>query len=343
MKRIRMGGLLALLIFVLLFPLIFSNPAVTTMAVFTLLFAGAATAWNVFSGYTGYVSLGYATFFGVGAYTLALLCKDWNIEGGYLPFALLPLAGLVAVIFAIPLGSIALRVRRHTFVVVTIAMMFTFQLLAYNLQGITNGSSGIVLPLPSWGPDFFNLPFYYVALVILLLALAVSWWIRYSKYGLCLLAIRDDEDRVSGLGVRNGAYKLIAFAISAFFAGMVGGMVVYFTGSVFPPVAFDPTFDVAVAVMSLAGGFGTLSGPLIGALLLEPLQQYVILQVGTIGVGLDLLIFGALLLIIILFLPEGIAPSLRRMWRKRAESPPQAERSQKLGWLMIGRKKGIHM
>ncbi len=153
----------------------------------------------------------------------------------------------------------------------------------------------------------------------------------------------DDEDRVSGLGVRNGAYKLIAFAISAFFAGMVGGMVVYFTGSVFPPVAFDPTFDVAVAVMSLAGGFGTLSGPLIGALLLEPLQQYVILQVGTIGVGLDLLIFGALLLIIILFLPEGIVPSLRRLWRKRAESSPQAERSQKLGWLMIGRKKGIRM
>ncbi|HZR43195.1 MAG TPA: branched-chain amino acid ABC transporter permease [Ktedonobacteraceae bacterium] len=316
MKHMRTVGLLALLIFACIFPIVFSNAAVTTMAVFTLLFAAAATGWNLFSGYTGYFSLGYATFYGLGAYTLALLCKYWHIPGGYMPFALLPLGGLVAAIFAVPLGWIALRVRRHTFVVVTIAMMFTFQLLAYNLKSITSGSTGMLLPFVTWSPDFFNVPFYYVALAILLLAFATSWWVRNSKYGLGLLAIRDDEDRVAGLGVKTGAYKLAAFVIAAFFAGMVGGMVVYFTGAIAPPVAFDPTFDVSVALMCIMGGVGTLIGPLVGALLLEPLQQYIILQAGSIGAGLDLFIFGALLLVVILFLPEGIIPSLRRLWHK---------------------------
>src|SRR5947209_3576537 len=122
MKYVRTGGLVLCVVFALLFPLIFSNPTVTTMAVFTLLFAGATVAWNLFSGYTGYISLGYATFFGLGGYTLALLCKYWNIQDGSIPFALLPLGGLAAAICAIPLGWIALRVRKHTFVVVTIAL-----------------------------------------------------------------------------------------------------------------------------------------------------------------------------------------------------------------------------
>jgi branched-chain amino acid transport system permease protein len=317
MKHMKTVGLLVLLFFTLLFPLVFSNPAVTSMAIFTLLFAAAAIGWNLFSGYTGYFSLGYATFYGLGAYTLALLCKYWNIQGGYIPFALLPLGGIVAAIFAVPLGWITLRVRRQTFVVVTLAMMFTFQMLAYNLRSITSGSTGMLLPFVPWSMDVLNLPFYYVALAILLFALAVSWGIRSSKYGLGLLAIRDDEDRVLGLGVNTGAYKLGAFVIAAFFAGMVGGMIVYFTGAVAPAVAFDPIFDVVVALMCVMGGIGTVSGPLFGALVLEPLQQYITLQAGSIGPGLDLLIFGALLLIIILFLPEGVVPSLQRLWLTR--------------------------
>src|SRR5579859_1455702 len=317
MKHLRTGGVLLFLAVLCAFPFVFPNPAVMTMAVFTLLFAGAATGWNLFSGYTGYISLGYATFYGIGAYALALMCEYWHIPGGYLPFALLHLAGLIASLFAIPLGVIALRVRRQTFVVVTIAMMFTFQLLAFNLPGITNGSSGLLLPFVPWSADFFTLPFYYAALVILLLSIGVSWWIRHSKFGLGLLAIRDDEDRALGLGVKTGAYKLTAFVIAAFFGGMVGGMVVYLTGAIAPAVAFDPVLDVAVALMSFMGGAGTLVGPIIGAFLMEPLQQYVTLQAGSIGVGLDLLIFGAVLLIVILFLPEGIAPSLRRLWLKR--------------------------
>ncbi len=307
MKKIRTLGLLVFLALLLAFPLLFPDPAVTTIAVFTLLYAGAAVAWNLFSGYTGYVSLGHAVFYGVGGYALALLCKDWNIQGGYVPFLLLPLVGLIASVFAIPLGWIALRARRHVFVVITIAMFYIFQLLAYNLPGITNGSAGMFLPSPPWDAGFFNTPFYYVSLIVLLSSIGVSWWVRNSKYGLGLLAIRDDEDRALSLGVKTNAFK-------AFFVGMAGALVAYFVGSLYPPFAFTPVFDVTVALMAFLGGVGTLVGPLVGALLLAPLQQYLTVQLGI--VGLDLILFGALLLAVMLLLPEGIVPTVRSRWVK---------------------------
>jgi len=315
MKIIKITGLIALLAVFIAFPLVFSDPAVTIIAVFTLLFAVAATGWNIFSGYTGYIALGHAAYFGLGAYAMALMAQDWKIPAGYAPFFLLPLAGLVAAIFAVPFGWIALRTRRHTFVVITIAIFFIMQLMAYNLRGITNGSAGLTLPIPfDWSADFFNLPFYYVALALLLLALGVSWWVRNSKYGLGLLAIRDDEDRALGLGVKTGPSKLVAFVISAFFVGMVGALHVYFIGSLYPPFAFDALFDVAVALMAFLGGLGTLAGPILGALILVPTQQYFTLQFSENGYYL--VIYGILFLVIILLLPEGILPTIRKRWIK---------------------------
>ncbi len=314
MRILKTMVLLAFLAGAIAFPFILPDPAITTVAVFTLLYAGAATAWNIFSGYTGYIALGHAVFFGTASYAMALMCGGWHIPGGYAPFLLVPLAGLVAVAFSIPFGWIALRTRRHTFIVITIAIFFITQLMAYNLRPITNGSAGLSLPLPpaSWGGTFFNRPFYYGALVILLLALGTSWWIRNSKYGLGLLAIRDDEDRALGLGVKTGPSKLAAFAISAFFVGMVGALHAYFIGSVFPPFAFDALFDVIVALMVFLGGLSTLAGPIIGAFILEPLQQYFTIQFSENGYYL--IIYGVLFLAIILLLPEGIVPTLRRYW-----------------------------
>ncbi len=314
MKKARAVGLLLLLIFSLVFPLLFPGPAVVSMAVFTLLFVCAATGWNLFSGYTGYISLGYGTFYGLGAYALALVCRAWNIEGGYVPFLLVPLMGLVAAVFAIPIGWLALRTRQQAFVVITIASLYIFQLLAYNLRTFTNGSAGVDLPTPPWSGDFYNVPFYYVSLALALLAIGVSWWVRHSKYGLGLLAIRDDEDRVLGLGVKTSAYKLTAFVIAAFLAGVVGAVMIYFLGTVFPAVAFDPTFDLLPSMMSFVGGVGTLVGPIFGALLLEPLQQYLILEFGPVGI--DLLLFGAILLAVLFFLPQGVIPALRQLWIK---------------------------
>src|SRR2546422_8149 len=191
MKIIKITGLIHLLAVFIAFPLVFSDPAVTTIAVFTVLFAVATTGWNIFSGYTGYIALGHAAYFGLVAYAMALMAQDWKIPAGYAPFFLLPLAGL--------------------------------------------------------------------------------------------LAIRDDEDRALGLGVKTGPSKLVAFVISAFLVGMVGALHVYFIGSLFPPFAFDATFDVAVALMAFLGGIGTLAGPILGALILEPTQQYFTLQYGENG------------------------------------------------------------
>ncbi len=316
---------LACLVGVIVFPLVFSSPATTTVAFFTLVFAAAGTAWNIFCGYTGYIALGHAVFFGVGCYTMSIICTRWHIPGGWTPFAVVPLAGLVAAAIAVPVGAVALRTRRHTFVVITIAIFFVFQLLAENnVFGLTNGMSGVELPIPPWSGATYNLPFYYVILVILLLAVATSWFVRHSKYGLELLAIRDDEDRARGLGVRTGVVKLSAFVLSAFFVGMCGAVWVYFLESTFPPFAFDPLFDVLVALMAFLGGLGTISGPLLGALILEPVQQYLTIILGQNG--LNLVIEGLIFLAVILLLPQGIVPAVSKLIfaRKGASATPVA-------------------
>jgi branched-chain amino acid transport system permease protein len=325
-KMLKIVGLLALLVVALVFPQQISPDAATTgIAVLTLMFAAWAVAWNIFSGYTGYIALGHAAFFGSGAYVLGVMCQRWDIgsrdisilflhiPADYTPFLLVPLAGIVAGLVAIPLGWIALQTRRHTFIVITIAIFFVFQLLAENnILNLTNGNSGFEFPRPTWVYPFYNFPFYYAMLAILLLALAVSWWVRHSKYGLGLLAIRDDEGRALGLGVNTGPSKLAAFVISALFVGMLGGVWGFFQYSISPQFAFDPLDDIAVALMGFMGGMGTLAGPIVGALILEPTQQYFTLYYG--ASGYYLIIYGAMFLVIILLLPEGIVPTLRKWW-----------------------------
>jgi branched-chain amino acid transport system permease protein len=323
MRMFRAIGLLILLAFALAFPLLFSNGEVTSIAFFTLLFAAMVTGWNILAGYTGYISLGHVAYFGIGAYALALICKHWNVPPGYGIFFLTPVAGALAALIAIPAGWVALRVRRHTFIVITIAMFFIAQLLSYNLNGLTNGSTGLDLPFPlEWGGDFFNTPFYYAVLLLLLLSIALSWWVRHSKYGLGLLAIRDDEDRARGLGVKTELSKLAAFVMSALIIGMAGAIWAYFIGAVYPASAFDPNFDIAIALMGFLGGMGTISGPVLGALLLEPLHQYLAADYP----NLYLILYGGLFLLVLLLLPRGIVPTLRERWARYRALRQNAQR-----------------
>jgi branched-chain amino acid transport system permease protein len=326
MKRVIMGLLvLALVALLIALPIAISDASFTSIGVYILLFTGAAVAWNMFSGFTGYISLGQATYYGVGAYALALICRTFNVSGGVGPFLLLPFCGIIAALFAVPLGWIALRTKRYAFVVITIAIFFIMQLLAFNLPSVTGGSRGVLMPTPDWGPDIFDLPFYYVALVIFLLAALVSWRVRRSKFGLDLLAIHDDEERARSLGVPVGRYKLMAYVISAFFIGMVGAVIVYYAGIITPAFAFNPSFDVSMAVIAFLGGAGTVLGPIVGGFLLEPLQQYLNLQFSAIAAGFEILLLGGLLLLIILLLPNGIVPSLQRWW---------------LRWMVVRKKRG---
>jgi branched-chain amino acid transport system permease protein len=325
---LRRAGALAVIVGVgfvfATFPaLITKDPTATSIAVFALIFMVATTAWNIFSGYSGYLALGHAVFFGCGGYAVALAARDWHFKGGWDVFALLPFGGLIAAAVAVPVGLIALRTRRHTFVVVTIAIFFIFQLAAFNFS-FTGGTSGILLPLAPFTPANYNQPFYYVALVILVLTIVLSWGVRRSRFGLQLLAIRDDEDRARGMGVKTGRVKLAAFVISAFPVGMVGGLYFYFLGQIFPQFAFDPLFDVSLALMAFLGGIGTLFGPPLGALVLESLQQY--LTQSFSGTGTYLIAYGVLFLAVILLLPRGVIPTITQLIRKRrARSAKQSD------------------
>ena len=297
------------------FPFVFTNPATTSVAMFTLIYVGAASVWNMFSGFSGYVALGNAVFYGSGAYFLANLTTRFHLAGGVGVFFLVPVAGVFAGLVAVPVGWLALRTRRHTFVVITIAIFFIFQLLAYNLRPITGGSAGMSLPVPPWSAQTYNTYFYFAALVVAIVAVAMAWAVRRSSLGLSLLAIRDDEDRARGLGVRTTQVKLITFVLTGFVTGMCGAVYAYYLGSIYPPFAFEAIFDVTVALMAFLGGLGTISGPVVGALVLEPLQQYFTLRF-TSG-GYSLIVFGLLFLVVIRFLPEGIVPSLTGILRKR--------------------------
>ena len=139
------------------FPLVFSSPVVTNYAMYALIFVAVVSAWNVFSGFSGYISLGHAVFFGSGAYTVGIAAKDWHVNGTGV-FALLPLAAAVGAVIAVPFGLIALRVRRHTFIVITIAVFFIFQLMAFNLSSLHRRHHRDVRAVPALVADHLQRP-----------------------------------------------------------------------------------------------------------------------------------------------------------------------------------------
>ncbi|MGH8989473.1 MAG: branched-chain amino acid ABC transporter permease [Acidimicrobiales bacterium] len=312
-------------VLLVLLPLVLTNPTITGIGVWALLFMACATAWGGFAGLSGYVSLGYAAFYGTGAYAMALVVNAIGWRGGYSIFVLVPIAGIVAMAVAIPYGIIALRTRRHQFVILTVALFFVFQLIALNVSWL-GGSFGLYLPSAPWPGATYNDRFYYAGLILVALTTALYWWIRRTRFGLQLCAIRDDEDRALSLGVNTGRVKLSAFVISAAPIGMAGALYAYFVGQILPPFAFNPIFDASVAVMCITGGIGTLAGPLIGAAVLESLQQYLTLQFST--TALYLVLYGAVFVLVILFTPEGLYPLVARRFfgpRPKAGVPPMIQ------------------
>jgi branched-chain amino acid transport system permease protein len=323
-RLVKIAGLVALFAVALALPAIAPDPATTNIAVFTVMYVGLATAWNIMGGYTGYISLGHAAFFGFGSYTLGLLLARLHIAAGYAPFLLVPVAGLATALLAVGIGWFALRTRAATFVIVTIAFMFMLQLLAENLVGLTGGGGGLSFPVPPWSGADFNTPYYYAMLALATLALLTSWRIRRSKFGLGLLAIRDDEDKALAVGVPTRAFKLTAFVVSAAFVGMIGAVYGYYVTYIYPQFVVDPLIGISMVLMVFLGGLGTLSGPVIGALILEPLQLSLAYNYG--ASRLYLVLYAAVFLGVILLLPRGIVPSVMELidrWRARAgPSPP---------------------
>ena len=312
MSRLTRAGVLrALLVFGALtaFPFVFPAQWVLNIAIFTLMYAGLATAWNLLGGFSGYLSLGHAAFFGVGAYAIGIAFTHISIgASGYAPFYALPLVGIGVGIASVPLAWIALRVRAATFAIVTLTLLFVVQQLAFNLHHLTGGSQGLSIPPPPFDVSSFEYPFYFAMLAVFALALFSCWWVRGSKLGLMLLSIRDDEDRARGVGVRVTGAKVIAFAASVGFTAMLGGIWAYYISFIYPQFAVDPLVTIGAVLMAFLGGKGTVWGPTVGAFILVPVQQYMAYKLG--ASQLYLLGYSAVFLLIMLLLPRGIIPSI---------------------------------
>ncbi|MBX3098046.1 MAG: branched-chain amino acid ABC transporter permease [Salinibacterium sp.] len=290
---------------------------VMNLLIFTIMYAGLASSWNLVGGYAGYPSLGHAAFFGVGAYSVALIFRD-SVGDGYAPFFVLPLIGIGAALLSVPIGWIAMRTRADVFAIVTITLLFVAQSLAYNLRDLTGGAQGMGVAVPPFPIETYTWPFYYAMLVLLAVAMGISFYFRRSKIGLSLSAVRADEDKAHGVGVHVGAVKVLAFAVSVGVVAMIGGVWAFYIGFIYPAFAVDPLITIGMVLMTFLGGRATLWGPVIGAFILVPAQQFFAYQFG--ASQFYLLAYAAIFLIIMLVLPRGILPTIAgrlSRWRLR--------------------------
>jgi branched-chain amino acid transport system permease protein len=208
-----------------------------------------------------------------------------------------------------------LRPAGHAFVIITIALLLAAQILAVNLRPLTKGSDGITLELPFWSKDFQNIPFYYVFLLILVLTVLFSGWIKRTKFGTGLIAIREDEGKAAAIGVNTTRFKVLAYAASSFFIGVAGGVYAYFITFLNPLGAFAILGSVMIVLSALVGGRGTLYGPLVGAFIVQFINEEATVFGG--GTGTRVLIMGVLLVLTVLFLPAGLLPVVQAAWRRR--------------------------
>jgi branched-chain amino acid transport system permease protein len=288
-----------------------------TVLILIFMLGTMAVGWNVIAGFTGYVSLGQSAFLGLGAYTVGILSEHVDVS----PFFLAPVGGVVAAIVAALLGLTIMRSREHAFVISTIAFLFLMQAVGLNWRGFTGGSNGIRLSLPRYDFALGHLPFYEAMLGLLALSVLMAWWIRRTKLGAGLLAIREDEDKAAAIGVRTSVYKILAFVASAVLVGVAGGVYAYFLTFIDPRGMFDILVSVQIVLACLLGGRGTIWGPVLGAFAIIPMNEVTVDLAS--GQGVRLFVFGLALLLVVLFLPRGIIPTFRgAIERRRASEVP---------------------
>jgi branched-chain amino acid transport system permease protein len=294
------------------YPLIAPNSYMRYAGVLTVMYALLATSWNLVGGFTGYVSLGHAAFFGVGAYGTALAVTDLDLP--HVPALLLAAAGTTA--FAAVVGLAAMRVRGASFVIVSVALVAMMSLIAQEARWLTGGSSGMRVPPLSEELDRTDnhVLFFYLFAGVLVLALVTWWFVDRSRFGAGLKAIRDDEDKAESLGVPTTAFKVAVFALSAGFTGVAGGLYGIWFGNLDPIFVFSVVLGVNMVLMALLGGVRHLYGPLLGALIVAPSGEYFLTQHGESE--LHKLLSGGLLVVVVLFMPDGVIPSIRGLLRR---------------------------
>ena len=308
------GRVLAALgaVLLLAYPLINDDAYYQNMVILSLVFAVGASGLNIITGFAGYVSLGQGAFIGLGGYTIGVLATRFPDTN---PWLWVPVAGVTAAAVALVLGFVSLRSRGPSFVIITVAFLFLVQVIAVNWVSLTNGTAGLTLPLPTWDREFINWPFYYALVGILALQLLMTWWIRRTKLGMGLIAIREDETKAATIGIALPTEKIIAFVASTIFVGMAGAVYGYYLTFIDPRGMFSILISVQVVLSLLIGGKATLWGPVVGAFLIEPLNEIANNQWG--GGNARLFLFGGLLVLTVIFLPKGLLPAIESFLEHR--------------------------
>ncbi len=294
------------------------------VATLTLIFMCAAIAWNLISGYGGQLSFGHSVFFGVGAYTTVLLFIRADIS----PWIGLLAGGLVAVVLAVILGYPAFRLRGIYFALVTFAATLIFEILARYFSGLTGGDVGLSVPLRRGSAASFQfeneLWYYYIALALVALYFVISRAVYHSRLGFFLRSIRDDQDAAQASGVNVLRAKMVAFMLSAFLTAIAGTMYLQFVLFIDPQTAFGLNIAVLIALPAIAGGLGTVWGPIIGAAVLIPLQQSLNASLSGFPPGLSLILYAVVVIVIMLLDPQGMhslgeraISKIGSLWKKR--------------------------
>jgi branched-chain amino acid transport system permease protein len=330
------------LVLVALLPISLQSTYILHIMILTFVSIIMGSAWNILGGYTGQYSVGHSAYFGVGAYTTMVLLQFRHIAPWYGMWAGVGMAMLTALV----IGSICFRLRGPYFVLASIAVAEIFRVSALNLKDLTNGAEGILvteLPPLKFGDtvitDFTSkVPFFYTGLVTALFVIFVTWSVQHSKLGYYFQAIREDQDAAHSLGINPTLYKNIALLISAIFTSVAGSLYAVYVGFIDPGTVFSLDVSVQIVTIAIIGGIGTIFGPLIGALVLVSLSEALrsnaltdaLIHMGAVradsrvGVFLKenlshahVLIYGILVVIVILFMPQGLLGFGRRLVTRR--------------------------
>jgi branched-chain amino acid transport system permease protein len=258
-----------------------------------LLFATLAQSWNIIGGFAGYPSFGNSVFYGLGTYGTAIAMVQFK-----LPFGLgLVFGAVLAMLCAFLVGLPILRLRGHYFAIAMLGISAATQAIIANLP-IAGANSGLVLPLTRADNIFYEL-----ALALMVACTGAVAWIAQSRFGMGLIAIREDEDAAGSMGVNTTLYKTMALVLSALFTAIAGGINAYWITFIDPASAFDLTLNVRMVIMAMFGGPGTVFGPVLGAFVLSAIYEILASWISTAAA----LLFGIVIVLLVIFMPRGLA------------------------------------
>jgi branched-chain amino acid transport system permease protein len=298
------------IILAILFPLLTQNKYLIHVMTLAFIWIISVYGLNLLAGYTGYLSLAHAGFFAIGAYSLGIL----TVKAGMSFWLAFVLACLITTALGFLVGLISFRTKEHFFAIYTLCVGYIIYLVIYKWESLTEGVRGLIgIPAPApIGPLTFEsgISVYYLVLFFLLATIFVVYRIVHSLNGRTYIAIRNSEELAKTIGISTTKNKLVAFALSTFFAGMAGALFASFVRFIGPDLAYiTVTFDVLVFL--LVGGIGTIAGPIVGTLIIVWLSQYLqFLE------DYRMLIFGPLLTLLVIFYPKGIAGAFQE-WRSK--------------------------